>query len=107
MVFAMVLVSGHVNTFGDSCCRRSAVSRQACHLVGKLAEVLGHSFGGLALHFVDDLLKMVVITIQVTLMRARYCAQPQSLSYLTHDKLGIDAFMCRVLFMQSRLWVHS
>lgn len=47
-----------------SCCRRSAVSRQACHLVGMLAEVLGHAFCGLALHFVDDLLKMVVITIQ-------------------------------------------
>lgn len=46
------------------CCRRSAVSRQACHLVGVLAEVLGHAFCGLALHFVDDLLKMVVITIQ-------------------------------------------
>ena len=29
-----------------------------------LAEVLGHAFCGLALHFVDDLLKMVVITIQ-------------------------------------------
>ena len=40
------------------------MSRQACHLIGMLAEVLGHSFCGLALHFVDDLLKMVVITIQ-------------------------------------------
>jgi hypothetical protein len=29
-----------------------------------LAEVLGQAFCGLALHFVDDLLKMVVITIQ-------------------------------------------
>lgn len=46
--------------------RRSAVSRQACHLVAVLAEALGHSFGGLALHFVQDLLKMVVITIQAS-----------------------------------------
>lgn len=43
------------------------MSRQACHLVAALAETLGHAFGGLALHFVDDLLKMVVITIQVML----------------------------------------
>lgn len=43
------------------------MSRQACHLVSVLAEILGHAFGGLALHYIDDLLKTVVITIQVLL----------------------------------------
>lgn len=49
------------------------MSRQACHLVAVLAEALGHVFGGLALHFVQDLLKMVVITIQVRLQSSLHC----------------------------------
>ncbi len=46
-------------------CRRSAVSRQACHLLEVLAEALGGGFAAMALHFVDDLLKVIVITVQV------------------------------------------
>lgn len=44
---------------------RSAVSRQACRLLEVLAAELGSGFSGMALHFVDDLLKVIVITVQV------------------------------------------
>ena len=45
--------------------RRSAVSRQVCRLLEVLAVELQGNFNALALHFVGDLLKVLVITVQV------------------------------------------
>ena len=45
--------------------RRSAVSRQACHLLCVLAATLGARFEPLALAFLPALFKVLVITVQV------------------------------------------
>ena len=45
-------------------CRRSAVSRQACQLVGALAAALGLRMEAAALAFLPALFKVVVITVQ-------------------------------------------
>lgn len=45
--------------------RRSAVCRQVCRLLEVLAAELGDAFNSLAVHFVADLLKVLVITVQV------------------------------------------
>jgi hypothetical protein len=47
-----------------ACCRRSAVSRQACQLVGALACALGLRMEAAALAFLPALFKVVVITVQ-------------------------------------------
>ncbi len=41
------------------------MSRQVCRLLEVLAVELRGNFNGLALHFVGDLLKVLVITVQV------------------------------------------
>eukprot|EP00803_Ostreobium_quekettii_P000644 evm.model.scf_83.8 EVM.evm.TU.scf_83.8 scf_83:153419-159961(+) len=45
--------------------RRSAVSRQACHVLGVMAASLGSRFELLAVHFLPVLFKVLIITIQV------------------------------------------
>lgn len=41
------------------------MSRQVCRLLEVLAAELGAAFNSLAVHFVADLLKVLVITVQV------------------------------------------
>lgn len=48
-------------------CRRSAVSRQACHLISVLSEHMGPRLEPLALAFLPALFKVVVITVQVSI----------------------------------------
>lgn len=45
--------------------RRSAVSRQACHVISVMAQSLGTRFEGLAMAFLPVLFKVLVITVQV------------------------------------------
>ena len=54
--------------------RRSAVSRQSCHLLGTLAAVLGGRFEPYALHFLPELFKGVVITVHIMAESADVCA---------------------------------
>lgn len=46
-------------------CRRSAVSRQTCHLIGELAPAMRGSFEPMALILFPELLKTLIITVQV------------------------------------------
>lgn len=46
-------------------CRRSAVSRQACRILGLLAAALGARFDMYALYFLPIIFKITVITVQV------------------------------------------
>ncbi len=60
------LHSGHWHLKSLICHRRSAVSRQACHLVSVLAENMGTRLEPLAMAFLPALFKVVVITVQVS-----------------------------------------
>ena len=46
-------------------CRRSAVSRQACRILGLLAAAFGARFDMYALYFLPIIFKITVITVQV------------------------------------------
>lgn len=48
------------------CDRRSAVSRQACHLISVLAEHMGARLEAVAMAFLPALFKVVVITVQAS-----------------------------------------
>ena len=65
--FYMYCLQG--DCLGHGCaCRRSAVSKQGCHVLGLLAAVLGNRAEFLACHFLPMVLKIVAITVQVFLL---------------------------------------
>ncbi|KAK9849651.1 hypothetical protein WJX84_004288 [Apatococcus fuscideae] len=53
--------------------RRSAVSRQTCHLIGELATAMHASFEPMALTLFPELLKTLIITVQVMADAADAC----------------------------------
>ncbi|KAK9862360.1 hypothetical protein WJX84_010387 [Apatococcus fuscideae] len=53
--------------------RRSAVSRQTCHLIGELAAAMQSSFEPMALILFPELLKTLIITVQVMADAADAC----------------------------------
>ncbi|KAK9843845.1 hypothetical protein WJX81_008697 [Elliptochloris bilobata] len=55
--------------------RRSAVARQACHVVAELAALLTTRFESYALAFLGALFKVVVITVQIMAESADACAR--------------------------------
>ena len=62
------------------CCRRSAVSKQACRILGLLSAALGPRFDMYALYFLPIIFKITVITVQVGLTDCQsnwYCEMHQ------------------------------
>ena len=49
-------------------CRRSAVSRQACQLICVLSRAMGSQFDSLAVHMMPALFKVLVITVQASIL---------------------------------------
>lgn len=53
--------------------RRSQVARQVCHSLGVMADVMGNGFDWLGVQLVPDILRVLIITIQVMADSANLC----------------------------------
>ncbi|GBF89721.1 hypothetical protein Rsub_02891 [Raphidocelis subcapitata] len=71
--------------------RRSAVSRQACHLLGVLSRAMGPRFDAFAGAMVPHLFKVLVITVQVVADAADACARELVCNHHTAKVVAVVA----------------
>eukprot|EP00210_Caulerpa_lentillifera_P006256 g5975.t1 len=87
------------------CDRRSAVSRQACHVISVLVSYLGIKFDHMAIFFIPVLIKVLTITVQVMAEAADECIQ-WILHYCRSGKLLPKIVDCIVSEKCSKIRQH-